>query len=512
MGLRRFVVERLGRDLLTEVAEAAADHALREAIGFGGAVDGDEYLWRSLTRNAKRDLPDVSHDRALDVCFSLFQTTPLGNRATKLIRDFVVGDGISYSCSNPEVEEIVGEFWDDEVNNLDMRLSDFALELGLYGEWIPEVFVGKTSGIVQLGYIDPFQVKAVEVDKDNPLISDVVRIKRRGFGAKGEAKTVVRARDESGRLSGDVFYFRVNSVSNATRGWPDLLHVADWIDNLEQTLWNVFERSALANAFIWDVTLKGASQADIDNWLRRNGKAPKQGSVRAHNEQVQWNAVAPQLGSLERAAEVDLFREHVAAGIGVPKHWLAASEDVNRATAQEMGAPTIRTLAHRQRYFLQAVHRIIRFVLERAGEAGRLKVDDDGMVPVSDEDGHPKSDAGGSPVMAKPWDLVTLNGPELSPKDMASSGQLLVNVANALAVAEQQGWVGRRPARQAIAAVLALLGVDFDPSMEEVPEGADPNAPGMDESYDVPPEVQAALGEAVAARPAKGRKPLRVAK
>lgn len=488
--LRSALVRRFGKDILAEVASEAAADALVEAHA-GAGIDPDEHLWRSLTRQETRSLPKVTHERAIEVCYTLHQQNPLGHRITELNRDFVVGDGITWTARNPEVEEVVREFWDDDQNKLDLRLTDFALELGLYGELCLEAFVGEHSGVVQLGYIDPARIEDVLHVEGNPLALDKVILKRKGR-KKPDPLEIIRPRQdgegELPKLDGQVFFFKVNSVSNSPRGWPDLLHIADWLDAYDQLLWEMLERARLIRIFIWDVTLNGFDQTKIDAWVRAHGAAPKSGSIRAHNQEQSWQAVAPELGSFETAKEAEVLLEHIAAGAGFPKHWLSSAEDVNRATALEMASPTVRRLSQRQRYFTSAVREILRFVLDKAIASGALTTKD-GKVPAYDEDGNVTEE------MHEPIDLVQVHGPEISPKDVVAAGQLFVNAANALAVAETQGWLGKDPIRQVVAVVLAMLGYDYDPSAGPSDEKAE-EEPGETEQE---PPSRAAVEEAVRA-------------
>jgi hypothetical protein len=410
-----------------------------------------------MTTAARRDLLASKYDQVLDAVFLCYQQNPLGHRIPTLIRDFVVGDGLSYTASNPNIEDIVGEIWNDEDVPWDDFVPKWALELGLYGEWIPEVFVGDVAGGIKLGYIDPFQVKSVPHAKGNPLIPDAVHLKTGGDIHAGETLDIIRRRD--GVLAGDVFYFKVNSMSNSTRGWSDLLHLADWLDALDQEMWEVLERARLMRTFIWDVVLKGADETRLRQWLTQHRDPPRSGTVRAHNENETWTAVAPTLGSMETSEDVNIIREHIAGGAGLPKHWLAAAEDVNRATAREMGTPTEKTLQQRQRFFVRCLHRIIRFGLEKAQEAGRLKdVDDEGKMAAYDEDGAQTDQR------EHPWDLVQIHAPDVSQRDMMAAGSLIVNLVNALAVAEERGWFGAKNVRQVLALALGQLGYDFDPA------------------------------------------------
>ena len=441
----------------------------------GLAIDPDEELWRSLGVGS-RDLPQITLERAQQVCYELYQRNPLGHRLTELVRDFVVGDGISWSVANPFVRDVVEDFWADDQNRLDQRNENFVLELGLYGELAPEAFVGPISGAVRLGYVDPMQIKRVTHVTGNPLVLDEMWIREKGFGVKGRPLQIIRDRG-NGILEGDVFYWRVNAVSNATRGWPDMMHVADWLDAFDQMLWEMVERARLARSFIWDVELTG-DQVDVDGWLRKNGQAPKSGSVRAHNSGVKWSAVSPELGSFETAKESEVIQQHIAAGAGVAKHWLSASDDVNRSTAQEMGQPTIRRMARRQRAYLDSVADMVRFVVEKAVASGAIATDEFGRVPVFDEDDRETEKT------EVPWKLVRLQAPEISTRDTARLGSVLTQVSNGLAVAEKQGWFGKDTSRRVIASYLNQLGVPFDPSGE--PDVDEEPAPDSTEEEPAP--------------------------
>jgi hypothetical protein len=440
---------------------------LSEATPAG--IDPDENLWRELGVRG-RDLNSLTLSRAQEVCYQLYQSNPLGHRLTELIRDFVVGDGITFTVKNPWVRDVVEEFWTDGQNAIDQRNDQFALELGLYGELLPEAFVGEVSGYVRLGYVDPAQIKRIDNVPGNPLVLDTVWIREKGAGVKGRPLEVIRDRGK-GVLEGDVFCWQVNSVSNATRGWPDLLHVADWLDAFDQLLWEMVERARLARTFIWDVNLKGQDQTAVDKWLAKNGSAPKSGSIRAHNEQIEWDAVAPQLGSHETAKEAETIMQHIAAGSGIPSHWLSAAADVNRATATEMGAPTLRHLARRQRYYLDCLKQITRYVVERAVDAGVIADDEFGRVKIHDDQDRETEKT------EVPWKLVQLQAPEISPRESTRLGSVLTQVSNGLAVAEEHGWFGKDTSRRILAGFLAQAGVHFDPTQEPEIEIPSPDAP-----------------------------------
>ena len=64
----------------------------------------------------------------------------------------------------------------------------------------------------------------------------------------------------------------------------------------------------------------------------------------------------------------------IAAGAGVPLHYLAEGEGTNRATAREMGTATLRRFRHRQYVFARMIEDLLRVAARRAGQ-GHVEVE-----------------------------------------------------------------------------------------------------------------------------------------
>ncbi len=361
---------------------------IREALPGGGGIDADEHLYRKLTGSEGKDLSPLKQERMLQIAYHLYETNPLAHRIVELTKDFVVGEGITYEARDEEVKGVLDSFWLDPVNLWDLKQHQKALELGLYGEQCYTVAVNEYSGQVRLGYIDPLHIDEVLADPDNCEL--ITQVKLKGTAAHpGRALKVVQVDEDPmsesyGYLTGECFFFKVNSVSNSTRGRSDLLALADWLSGYDEFLFNRLDRAALINAFVWDVTLKGLNQEEIERYLR-NTPAPKPGSVRAHNENVEYRAVAPDLKANDASAEARLLKNHILGGAGVPEHWFAEGGETNRATAAEMGEPTIKRLAARQRYFRHMLEYIFLFVIDQAIIHGKLsaEIKEGDMSPFS---------------------------------------------------------------------------------------------------------------------------------
>jgi hypothetical protein len=402
---------------------------LKEAFIGGLGIDPDDDQYRRLSSHPDRDLNPVTHERMLEIAYRLYDRNPLAHRIVELTKDFVIGGGVSYRAENPEVQAILDDFWADPINNWNLKQHDRALELGLFGEQCYPVFVNPYNGRVRLGSLDPARISEVRTNPENA--EEVQAIIPKGTG---QQPLRIMHQDEEpgsptfGRLVGDCFYFAINKVSNASRGRSDLLCLADWIDGYEQFLFNRIDRSALISAFVWDVTLEGMSEEEIAGWLKKN-PSPKPGSVRAHNEKVRWEAVSPDLKADDAIGEARLLRNFILSGAGFPEHWFSDGSQVNRATAVEMGVPTLKRLSARQRYFRYMIEYIFRFAIDQAIIHGRISQETDARFKV---------------IL-----------PELSQLDMEKATGSLERLSKALASAEKRGWITKEMAGK--------MFIDFSP-------------------------------------------------
>jgi len=352
---------------------------LKEAL-----IDSDDNLFRSLGVNKHhKDLPSFSHEEMLRRAFKYYDTNTFARRIIELDKDFVIGDGFSYSA-NKDADEIIQEildgFWNDSVNLLNLKQHNKVLELALFGEQCYPVSVNESNGHVTLGYIDPLSILSIKTDPKNIEVALQVEIKAKDNGT--ELLDIIREDDNPnsinfGKLVGDCFYFTVNKVSNATRGRSDLLTLFDWVDAHDQMAFDRVEKSTIGNSFVWDITMQNATNNEIRDFLNDpvNRDIPPPGSMRVHNEKVKWEAVSPNLMSSDAAQEIKIIKNVALGGAGIPEHWFAEGGDVNRATAAEMSEPVLKRLKTRQTYIKYMFEFIGKFVLDQFFIATGIKSD-----------------------------------------------------------------------------------------------------------------------------------------
>ena len=233
-----------------------------------------------------------------------------------------------------------------------------------------------------MGYIDSTRIKEVHKDPENALLDAELVLKPSKPGGEDElAKIIHVSRSASGsgdsrkvtrKYEGDTFFWAINRPTGGTRGTPDLLATADWIDGHDQILFNALDRTALQNAFVWDVELMGADADRITEWLNLHGEAPSpepcastttpRSGTRCHRR---WEPPKPRSWPA-------WSRTSSSGSTGMPEAWFAEGDSANRATLAEQGSPTYKMIRSRQSQVRAMLTRLITYVVDKAKESGRI--------------------------------------------------------------------------------------------------------------------------------------------
>lgn len=440
-------------------AEAAAETVAAEAVApqlFTLTTgDGEDPGFRRITSLATlRDLNPLMHDRMLQVCYFLSVTTPFGKRIVEIITNYTVGKGVRVTAKDPKVQQVIDDFWKDEVNSMDENLSSWCNELTTFGELCIPVAVNPVSGKVRVGYIDPMNIDTIQfaemATSDGTASINVpyaVRLRREvGEVLQKPMLLVRRVEDPSaqnyGRLDGECFYFALNKVKSASRGFSELFALADWIDLFDQMIFDFGDKVRFLNSFVWHYTVEGADSKKVEEYKDYLTKQPpKQGGVMVTNERIKIDAQTPDFKGQDMAAGASMVKLYGLGGAGLPPTFFGDGVDANRASAVEMNAPVVRKIQDRQNHLARCLTRVLDFVLDCAQRAGTLS---------------PGADLS-----------YAIEFPEIATQDLQRGSQVLNGVANALTVGQQEGWVTGLTAARAFHTVLAEIGVDIEDSQEE---------------------------------------------
>ena len=437
--------------LLVEAAVKKAQQALPVRSDFDPNNEGYRRLSGGAGADQARlhDFTALAQDTMLELAYYLYDTSGLVKRFVRDTKNFVLGEGLTLSVKNDDEKgsaaAVMDRFWNDPMNQMDIRLEQRIEFLGLLGEQCWPVMVNPHNGHVWLTYADPVNIDTVHLVRNFPEMAAAVKMK--GSGARvGRTMSVIRPatdprKSDYGRMTGECFYIAINKPPNSPRGRSDLIHLFDFLNAFEEGLFDELDRLKGIKSFIWDVTVNGADQPQCDEYARQ-WKTPKSNSIRVHNEQVTWKAVAPTLNQHDNKALFDLMKTYVSACMNRPDSWLGSGGKAYQKEADLMGEPTFKDLGSRQRFVKYVVENILRFVLDQAILAGTLKED-------------PK----------KPF-VPVVNFPEMTVKDTHKIVTALVSLVQALALASQNNWISDEKAAEVFASVCGQVGIEIDAAEE----------------------------------------------
>lgn len=434
------------------------------AAGGGGYDPVDNVLGWRRAGAGRREVPVWTRERAVASSVAGYRSNPMATAIIDTYVAFAVGDkGVSYTCSNPEVQQVVQEFWDDPRNRLAQIQPLMLRSQMLWGELATELMTGAQSGAVRFSPIDPALVDDVVLDRGNALWP--AKLKLCSDAGDERELTIAQVSDESGLREGEALWWTPwKTLVTDLRGMPFLMPVLDQLDAYDTVLSNLIDRTALARYLVWDVTVTG-SDPEVNAYIERRGGVhiPPSGSVEVHNESVTWEPKSAPSGAQEDTQAASAVLTQIAGGAGLAKTWLAEPDGSNRATSLTMAEPVRRRVGGLQGVWLDYQTEFVRYAVDRAVAAGRL--------PKMVESRDPKT-GDVSEVAASMSVVVT--GPEIAAADAQITAGVLVNLATGLNTMVQGGLLtpqaGAQAARKAwedfmgIPYKAELDGPDVDPN------------------------------------------------
>ncbi len=442
--------KRGARSKITKSKPRTSNAVALQAASVPGYRKEDEG-WRKLTGlNATRDLLSISQERMQEIAVYSAENNPMGKWIIDVLVDFLVADGLPFEAENEDVGKALEDFWYDPLNNLEIYFRKHAREKRIFGELCLPAWTGEQTGYMRIGYIDPVQIDQRVTDPENVKMVIGIILKSNSGENGRRLKTILppgaeeimspAAKDlRASFTDGECFFTAVNNLTNSPSGRSELLHSADWLDAYEQLLFDAAERWSLLNAFIWHVKVKGGT-AGKDGTIQQNvnNLTKKAGSVYGTNDNVELDAVTPDLKTQDVDTGARVVRNHILGSHGYPEPWYGGGGDANRASSIEMGTPAFKMLASKQREEKAFWELVFRTVIDRRRAARTLVCNDD---------------------EAKDWSIVL---PELTAKDATKNSAALQQVTTSLATAIQQEIIDTITARKIFLVLAGALGIEID--------------------------------------------------
>jgi hypothetical protein len=358
-----------------------------------------------------RERFDYDREETLRLALEAWRVNPLARRIVELTTQYVVGSGMRLRVDHGHTHKFVDEFWQHRLNQLSMRIYEFSDELTRAGE----LFLVVSTDAAGMSYlravpaIDILEVTCAEND-----LKQEISYTQKPM-APGEDPRVWQAYDETQEMQGEdgsfpavMVHYAINRPVGTVRGESDLAPLLRWLSRYANWLEDRARLNRYRNSFLFVV--KGKWQTEAERLARQNQltlNPPTPGSILVTDDTETWEIMSPKLESQDANEDGLALKKMIAAGSGLPLHFLAEPEGSNRSTAESAGGPTYRHFEQRQEFFTWLIQDLARIVIRRRA-----------MV-----DGRIKADAG-----------IQVTGADLSARDNAALSVAMSTAGNALAM------------------------------------------------------------------------------
>jgi len=307
-----------------------------------------------------------TYDRAdiLEQSLKAWRINPLARRIVELTSQYVVGGGLTVNCKNVPASKFLDQFWNHRLNRMPVRVSEMCDELTRTGN----LFVILTTDAAGMSYVRLMPASHIDeiISKPNDIEQPLY------FKLKADLENLspepVPAYDPNNDdLSKPVILqYAINRPAGAQWGEPDLAPLLVWLSRYSNWLQDRARLNRYRNAFLYIVQAKFASEAQrVQRQNALNANPPKPGSILVADDTESWKVIHPRLDSSNAEKDGLALKKMIAAGAGIPLHFLAEPESATRTTADAAGGPTFRRFEQRQQYFLWMIEDILRVILTR---------------------------------------------------------------------------------------------------------------------------------------------------
>ena len=330
-----------------------------------------------LAASSNNDRDRYPHDRCevLAQAVEAWRSNPLGRRIVGLTSQYVLGDGITIASQHAAADRFLKQFWDHRLNRMDTRCGEWCDELTRTGN----LFVLVSTDAAGMSYVRAYPAASIERieaqpnDIEQPLafwpMRTVQELEPSPWPAYDEANDHP---DANGGWPTVMLHYAINRPVGAQWGESDLAPLLRWLSRYANWLEDRARLNRYRNAFLF--TVKGRWPTAAQRIARQNelnANPPRPGAILVSDESEDWSILSPKLESSDANSDGLALKKMIAAGAGIPLHFLAEPESSTRTTAEASGGPTYRHYEQRQRYFLWVVEDVLRVTLARRAKIDR---------------------------------------------------------------------------------------------------------------------------------------------
>ena len=318
---------------------------------------------------SERDRLPPNRQEVLEQALEAWRVNPLARRLVELTTQYVVGGGIAIQCRHAPTARFLTSFWNHPLNRMAVRAFEWCDELSRSGN----LFVLLSTDAAGMSYVravpatDIAEIQARPNDVEQPLAflprASLEQMNPSPWAAYNPGED---ARGADGSFPPVMLHYAINRPAGAQWGEPDLAPLLRWLSRYANWLEDRARLNRFRTAFLYVVHARFSTEADrLARQQRLNASPPTPGSILVTDENESWEVISPRLESDDANADGLALKKMIAAGAGVPLHFLAEPESSTRTTAEAAGGPTYRRFEQRQSFFLWLVRDVLQAALTR---------------------------------------------------------------------------------------------------------------------------------------------------
>ncbi|MBP7213103.1 MAG: hypothetical protein KBA03_02610 [Anaerolineaceae bacterium] len=322
----------------------------------------------SSWNKAERDRDVWDRQSVLEESLQAWRFNPLARRIVELTTQYAVGGGLKAICAESGTQAFLDQFWNHRLNRMDSRVNELSDELCLSGN----LFLLLTTDLSGMSYLRVLPAGDIEsiISSENDIEQEIAyNLRTKDETEKEVYPAYDPQKDEAdslGRLKPVVLHYALNRPSGSQWGEGDLTPVLKWLARYTAWLEDRVRLNRFRNAFVYVVKARFGSETERSvRQLQLTANPPAPGSVLVTDESEEWSVLAPKLEALDAATDGLAIKKMIAAGVGLPLHFLAEPESSTKTTAEAAGSPTYRRFAERQRFICMLLEDVLQVVLQR---------------------------------------------------------------------------------------------------------------------------------------------------
>lgn len=302
-----------------------------------------------------------------------WRVNPMAKRIVALTRSFVIGKKISLAVKPKQktwlermfltdkdkaTQGFLDEWWNDPLNDLPRAVKRWKDEDTRTGNLFI-LFSVAPNGMTYL--------RAIPSEKIEEIITapnDIEQELRYTLDPTGSE--YYEAYNPQADQKEFVLHFASNAPVGSSWGEPDFAALLAWLGRFATWMQDRARLNHFRSAMMY--VLYGEYQTEQERASREaqlNANPPKPGSVAVFNaKKERLGILSATLDSFDASVDGLAMKKMIAAGAGLPLHYLAEPESTTRTTAEAAGTPTFRSLEDIQTDLFSYIEKIARVALQ----------------------------------------------------------------------------------------------------------------------------------------------------